>query len=287
MKILTLIFIFTLSCFAFDEDFKINDESTPFEFKALFSTMKNSINSDGDKFKFIALCNEINENLAFLPKQQMMLLMKTEVLKTTLEFKHLKIRKLNITAGLINQLEKDFEIKKQSLSPFSKWIWDSILAELRLKKNAGLIADTIFIPERFDGAKKNEALRFQKYLNYLHPWIDKMEGLDPNTFNQLSLEVGWKILNHLSDRALLIKRYASSFSTNQKSVLINIPLKLKEFHPEDIKKIKKASSQTLTEKSNKQKALATEQVEEMMPNDLSTISDDVAQELEKKTEAQP
>ena len=289
MKYLILFFLLSLNSnlFAFDNDFKINDESTPFEFKVLFNSMKEVVQSEDDKFKLVALCTEINENFAFLPKQQMMLLIKTEVLKTTLEFKHSKVRKLEITSSLMDQLEKQFQQKKISLNSFSKWIWESIIAELKLKKQAALISELGFNPERFDGAKKNEAVRFQRYLNYLHPWIDKMESLDVTAFNKLSSEVGWKILTNLSDRGLLIKRFASTHSTNEKMVLINIPQKLKEFHPEDIKKIKATTAETLTEKSMKQKALAAEQIEEVMPSDLSTISDDVAQELEKKTETQP
>lgn len=149
----------------------------------------------------------------------------------------------------------------------------------------GLITDRSFNPRLFEGAKLNDALRFQRYLNYLLPWVDKMDSLSPTDFNTLTKKVSWVILRRLNERSLLFKRYASTATGNTKVTLFNIPQKLLDIHPEEIKRMQKDETDlTLKEMSEQEKVDAGKTVNEATPDDLSPVSDELAKELEKKTQ---
>ncbi len=183
---------------------------------------------------------------------------------------------------------KYFNSKKAYLNTFSKWIWNSILAELNHRKEMGLITAASFTPNIFTGAKRSEAIRFQRYLYYLYPWIDKMDSLDADKFNLLAKDVSWAILERINDRSILFKRYASTATGDTQTMIINIPQKLLDLKPEDIKRMQNDKMPlTLAEQSKIEKAQATEEVEKVTPLDMSTMSEDLATELKNKTEEKP
>jgi len=112
-----------------------------------------------------------------------------------------------------------------------------------------------------------------------------MDSLTTTEFNDLTKEVSWTILRRLNERSLLFKRFASTASTETKITIFNIPSKLLELHPEDIKRAQNnnAPAPTLKEESAKEKTEATKQVQDVTPDDLSPLSDEVSKELDKKT----
>lgn len=288
MKFSFLFFFVCYSAFSFDKDFTTINDKVPLEFDLLFESMKLEIKSPSEKLRMVGLCKDLNVNLGNLKKEHIFMLMKSEVIKSTLEYKFSKVRQFDMNTLLISRLEEDFKGKKQFLNPFAKWIWQSILAELNYRKKMGLITSSSFNPTLFEGQKRTEALRFQRYLNYLHPWIDKMDSLDAAGFNKLAKEVSWTILERINDRSILFKRYAASATGETATVIINIPQKLIELHPEDIKKMQNdIQPLTLSEQSQKEKVKASEQMDKVTPLDMSTISDEVSQELDKKTEEAP
>ena len=147
----------------------------------------------------------------------------------------------------------------------------------------GLITNKSFNPNSFEGAKKLDANRFARYLNYVLPWIDKMDSLSASEFNSLTREVSWIILRRLNERSLLFKRFATTATTETKVTIFNIPSKLLDLHPEDIKRMQSDETPlTLKEESEKEKLKAREQVQGVTPDDLSTLSDEVSKELEQK-----
>ena len=282
---LILFLILMNSAQAFDKDFTTINDKVPLEFNLLFDSMKLEIKLPSEKIKMIGLCKDLNDNLGLLKKEHIFMLMKTEVAKSTLEYKFSKVRQFDMNSYLISRLDEDFKLKKPLLNPFSKWIWQSILAELHYREKMGLITAKSFSPTLFDGTKRAAAMRFQRYLSYLYPWIDKMDSLDAAHFNKLSMEVSWSILERINDRSILFKRYASTASGDTKTTIINIPQKLIDLKPEDIKKMQNDTlPPTLAEESKKEKAEASVQIEKVTPLDMSSLSDDVSRELEKKTE---
>lgn len=276
--------IFSFNLFAIDKDFKTVNDRVPLEFNLLFESMKISTKKPAEKISFIGICRDLDENLGFLGKEHIFLLMKSEVIKNVLEYKHQKVRQFDITSSLIIRLKEEFSKKNQLLTPFAQWIWRSILAELTYRETMGLITDKSFNISNFTGAKLNDAQRFSRYLNYILPWIDKMDSLEPAQFNDLTKEISWLILRRLNERSLLLKRFASTSETGTKITIFNIPPKLLDLRFDEIKQMQNDEpSLTLQEKSQKEKFEASKQVEGVIPDDLSTLSDELSKELDKKT----
>lgn len=281
-KILLPLLIST-TVLAFDKDFKTVNDRVPLEFNHLFESMKFLIKTPSEKIQLVGICKELDENLGFLQKEHIFLLMKSEVIKNVLEYKHKKVRAFDITTFLLSRLEEDFQKKSPALTPFSQWIWRSIMAELKNRQKQGLITTQSFNAENFAGAKQVEAKRFARYLNYLLPWIDKMDSLPAPEFNGLTKEVSWTILRRLNERSLLFRRFSSTASTDTKITIFNIPGKLLELHPEEIKRMQSDEPPlTLKEESEKEKTEASKQVQDVTPDDLSPLSEEVSKELDQK-----
>ena len=284
---LFLLFL-SFQALSFDKDYTVINDRVPLEFSFLFDSMKLEIKSPSEKLRMVALSKDLNDNLGFLKKEHIFMLMKTEVIKGVLEYKFDKIRLFDMNTLLITRLEEDYEKKKKYLNSFSRWIWQSTLAELNHRKKMGLITSASFTVNRFEGAKKQDALRFQKYLNYLFPWIDKMDSLDAVAFNQLSKEVSWSILERINGRSILFKRYASTATGDTQTVIINIPQKLLDLKPADIKNMQNDTLPlSLAEQSKLEKLKAADEIERATPLDMSPLSEDVARELENKTKEKP
>ncbi len=286
----SFLFILFLSFHAlgFDKDFKTVNDRVPFEFVQMFEALKSEVKSPAEQIKMIGLCKDLDSNLGFLPKEQIYLLIKSEVIKNILEHKFKKVRQFDITTAVIQRLEDELLKKKQFLNAFSLWIWRSMIAELKHRQDMGLITTKSFSLSGYEGAKLGEAKRFQRYLEYILPWIERMDSYTPTQFNDLSKEVSWIILRRLNDRSLLFKRFSSTAAGDTKITLFNIPEKLLNLHPEDIKRMQSdVEPLSLKEEGMIEKADAQKAVDKTSPEDLSPISDDVARELEKKTEKNP
>lgn len=283
-----LLFVFSFNAFSFDKDFALINDRAPLEFNLLFESLKLTIKNPSEKLRMVGLCKDLNDNLGFLKKEQIFMLMKTELIKGTLEYKFTKVRQFDMTTLLITRLEESFNSKKAYLNSFSKWIWQSILAELNHRKKMGLISSNSFNSGNFSGPKRLEAIRFERYLVYLHPWIDKMDSLDAGNFNNLAKEVSWSILERLNERSLLFKRFASAATGDSQITIINIPQKLSELNPEEIKDMQNDMMPlSLADQSKVEKSNAAEELEKVTPLDMSAISDDLANELENKTKEKP
>lgn len=268
---------------AFNSDFKTTNDRVPLEFNYLFESLKISIKVPKEQLRLVGICKDLDENLGYLKTEHIFFLMKSEVIKNVLEYRHQKVRSFDVTTFLISRVEEDFGKKQALLTPFSQWIWRAILAELKYREKQGLITEKSFNPNLFQGQKLTEARRFQRYLTYLLPWIDKMDSLDAAGFNLLIKKVSWIILERLNQRSLLFKRFATTSTSDTKVTIFNIPPKLLEYHPEDIKRMQQdASPLTLKEESEKEKTEASTQIQKVSPDDLSTLSDEVSKELDKK-----
>jgi len=283
-KILLLNFLlfFSSQALCFDKDFKIESDRVPTEFALLFESLKFEIKTEKEKFRMVALIQDIGENLGILEKEHIFFLLKSEVIKNLLEFKFEKVRQFDVTTLLIERIEQDFAKKEKYLNSFSKWIWRSIIAELNFRKKSGFIGNNSFNTAQFQGSKRAEAIRFERYLKYIMPWIDKMDSLSANQFNQFSKEVSWLILERINDRSIFFKRYASTLVTDTKVRLFNIPQKLLDIHPEDFKKIQteESSEPDLKEKSIKAKNDAETTIEKINVDDMSPIADEVIKSID-------
>ncbi len=278
-----LILLLSLNGWGFDQDFKTINDRVPLEFSYLFESMKIGIKTDAEKIRFAGLCKELDDHLGVLQKEHIFFLMKSEVIKNLLEFKHEKVRSFDVTSFLIVRLEEDFKKQEGLLTPLSKWVWRSIIAELKFRESLGLISSQSFKPQLFESSKKTEAKRFERYLKYLIPWIDKMDSLTASEFNDLTKKVSWIILTRLNQRSILFRTLATTATTDSKVTLFSIPGKYLDLKPEEIKKIKNSEPPlSLKEESNKEKTEASEQIQNITPDDLSPLSDELTKELEQK-----
>jgi hypothetical protein len=269
---------------AFDKDFKTVNDRVPLEFSHLFESMKLMVKTPSEKIQMVGICKELDENLGFLQKEHIFLLMKSEVIKNVLEYKFQKVRSFDITTFLMTRLEEDFEKKRTLLTPFSQWIWRSILAELNHRKSMGLITGKSFNAGSFVDSKRAEAQRFARYLTYLMPWIDSMDSLTASQFNDLTKQVSWVILRRLNERSLLFSRFASTATSDTKITVFNIPGRLLELHPQDIKRMQSDETPlTLKEESLKSKTEAQRDIQDATADDLSPLSDEVSKELDQKS----
>jgi hypothetical protein len=279
--IFNILLLFTIfSAFGFDKDFKLEDDRAPLEFVMMFDSLKLELKTPKEKAMMAGICQELGENLGSLEKEHIFLLMKSQVIKDVLEYKFSKVRQFDVTIFLLERLEKNFLDKERFLNPFSQWIWKSVIAELNNRKNLGMISNKSFSPNSFDGPKRQEALRFERYLSYLLPWIDRMDSLTAPQFNELTKEVSWNILRHLNERSLLFKRYAPSSSGEGKTSLFNIPQRLLNLSPQKFKD-DTPEEKTLKEQSELEKTQARDQMERISPDDMSPLSDDLGKDIEQ------
>ncbi|HLT22605.1 MAG TPA: hypothetical protein VKZ84_04145 [Bacteriovoracaceae bacterium] len=281
--IISLCFL-SMKASAFNKDFTIISDKTPYEFNILFNSMKGQVKELNDQIKLVGISEDLNRNLGFLEKEHIFLLLKSEVTKSVLEYRFEKTRQFDITTSLIQRLESRFEDQQRYLTDFSKWIWRSLIAELKHRQKLGLITQSSFNPTLFSGDKKAEALRFQKYLHYLMPWIDQMDNLDHQRFNELSVKVSWEVLRKINDRSLLFKNmsYAQASESTQ---LFNIPVKLQNLTPDKVKELQFLDqNKSLREKALEERTKATDQINQIEANDLSPLSDEISKELENESE---
>ncbi len=272
-----------LTALGFDKDFKVVNDRVPLEFQLLFEALKTSSSSSKEKVKLIGICKELDTNLGYLEKEHIYLLLKSFVIKGVLELKHKQVRSFDVTDLLLERLEENFKAKEKYLNQFSLWVWRSILAELRHRKKLGLISTRSFSPANFSGPQKVEAERFSRYLNYLLPWIDKMDSLTVEEFNTFTRNMSWQILDTLVARSVFFKRFATTAETDTKVTIFNIPEKLLKKRSEDFEKNPvEDAPRTLSEESTKLKTQAQKEIQPLSADDLSPLSEDVAEELEKK-----
>lgn len=265
---------------AFNKDFTVISDKTPHEFNIMFNSMKGQLNTINEQIKLVGFTEDLNRNLGFLEKQHIFLLMKSEVTKSVLEYRFEKTSQFDITSDLIERLEKRLSDNERYLTEFSRWIWRSIIAELKHRQKLGLISERSFNPTLFNGDKKVLAMRFQKYLQYLMPWIDQMENLDHQRFNELTLKVSWEILRKLNDRSLLFKNMSYAQSS-ESTLLFNIPPKLQNLTPDKVKALKNLEANpSLHEKAQREKSEATDQINQIDSMDLSPLSDEISKEIE-------
>ena len=71
-----LLLILSNLAFGFDKDFTTVNDRVPLEFNHLFDSLKLNARTPAEKVRLIGLAQELNQNLGFLSKEHIFLLMK-------------------------------------------------------------------------------------------------------------------------------------------------------------------------------------------------------------------
>jgi hypothetical protein len=281
-----LILTFTNISFSFDKNFKTINDRVPLEFNRLFESLRDNISDQKEKIRLVNVCTEIDDNLLGIQKEHIFFLLKSEVIKNVVEHKHKKFSTYPITSGLIIDLEKDLKKKQSNLTPFSNWIWDSVIAELKFRESENLISEKKFDKNNFKGSQKLMAQRFERYTIFLLPWIFNMLNLDPEEFNKLTQKISWNILNKISLRSLLFKKLSSNSFNETQFKIFNIPPNLIELKTEDTVKMQSdvnSRTNSLSEESLVEKNKASLEIQNVSLDDLSPLSDEITKEIEQKS----
>jgi hypothetical protein len=279
--ILTFTLLTSISALGFNKDFTTVNDRVPYEFKLMFESLKSDSKTKADQFKLVALAQDLNTNLAPLQKNTIFFLMKSEIIKNVLEYKIPKSRPFTPSQANVQRLFAKWEQNQKSYSSFSRWIIQSILAEMKQAEADGFIlAGQDLRPQLFTGDKQAKTVRFLRFMKYASAWCDQIDSRSAGEFNQLASTVSWVTLDRLNQRALLLKRYASTSQSDTTTVTFNIPGELANYSPSEIKNLEEPPVPTLKEASEATRQEAEEQTQKLAPEDLSPLSEDIQKKID-------
>lgn len=204
MRMLWWLLLMPSFALAFSKDFKLINDRAPLEFKLMFESMKNGLRDPVEQNRLVAYCGRINRGLAPLRKDQVMFLLKSEIYRTVLDWKFTDDR-FQITESALNRLRMNLISGKDIYSPFSLWILEALLADSEKIKT---------VPT---GPEAEMTSR------YVRKWLAQAEALSAADFNALTLQVSWKILERVRERALLVQTVASESVQDTEEQTFNIP----------------------------------------------------------------
>ncbi len=280
---LLILALTSLQCLGFNKDFTTVNDRVPYEFKLMFESLKLEAKSKADQFKLVAMSQDLNTNLAPLQKNTIFFLMKSEIIKNVLEYKIPKSRPFAPNSANIQRLFAKWEQNQKTYNSFSRWIVQSILAEMKVAEADGLIlAGQDLRPGLFTGEKQIKTVRFLRFMKYAAAWCDQIESLNPDEFNKFAGTVSWVTLERINQRALLLKRYASSSQSDVTTMTFNIPGELLNVSPSEIKNLQDPPTPSLKEASEATRQEAKEQTEKLTPEDLSPISEDIQKKIDQQ-----
>lgn len=222
MRILILTLLATLNSYAFHKDFNLVNERAPVEFKLLFESMKYTLKDAQDQIKFIVLCQHINKGLGPLSKDQSMFLLKSESYKSLLEWRHPPTQ-FQVGSHTIERLKKSIDSNKAIYSPYSKWILESLVADLNNFKEQGVLDLSNSQKSSLKGEKALQYQKMQKVLKYSRGWIEQADTLSAKDFNQLTEDLAWRTLERVKERAIMFRRFSSKAIQDREEMTFNIP----------------------------------------------------------------
>ncbi len=282
-KILPILLLISFNSFGFNKDFTTVNDRVPYEFKLMFESLKEQSKNEADQFKLVAVSQDLNTNLSPLAKNTIFFLMKSEIIKNVLEYKIPKSRPFTATTGSVQSLLSKWDLNQKSYTSFSRWIIQSVLAELKQADADGLIlAGQVIKTQTLTGEKQTKAFRFLRFMKYASAWCDQIESLSPAEFNRLAASVSWTTMDRLNQRALLLKRYASTSQGDTTTVTFNIPSALLNISPSEIKSLQEGPTPTLKEASESSRQEAREQTQKIAPEDLSPLSEDIQKKIDQQ-----
>jgi hypothetical protein len=222
MKSLHLIILVSLNTFALHKDFAHVNDRAPVEFKLLFESMKNTLKDMQDQIKLVVLCQHINKGLGPLSTEQSMFLLKSESYKSLLEWRH-PPSQFQVGTHTIERLKKSMEANSSIYTPYSKWILESLIADLENFKEQGVLDLNISQKSGLKGEKALQLQKLQKVLKYSRGWVEQADTLSAKDFNQLTENLAWRTLERVKERAVMFRRFSSRAIQDKNEMTFNIP----------------------------------------------------------------
>ncbi len=222
MKFLLCFCLFASKSFAFHKDFSLVNDRAPVEFKLLFESMKYTLKDMQDQIKLVVLCQHINRGLGPLSKEQSMFLLKSESYKSLLEWRH-PPSQFQIGTHTIDRLKKSITTNQSIYTPYSKWILQSLIADLENFKEQGVLDLNNTQKTSLKGEKALQLQKLKKVLKYSRGWVEQADTLSAKDFNELTESLAWRTLERVKERAAMFRRFSSKAIQDKEEMTFNIP----------------------------------------------------------------
>ena len=222
MKSFLLLILVSFNAFAFHKDFALVNDRAPVEFKLLFESMKYTLKDMQDQIKLVVLCQHINKGLGPLSKEQSMFLLKSESYKSLLEWGH-PPSQFQVGTHTIERLKKSMQANSSIYTPYSKWILQSLIADLENFKEQGVLDLNNSQKAGLKGEKALQLQKLQKVLKYSRGWVEQADTLSAKDFNQLTENLAWRTLERVKERAAMFRRFSSRAIQDKNEMTFNIP----------------------------------------------------------------
>lgn len=282
-KTLTLmLFLFTTTAFTKDlplKDLVVISDKAPIELKLMTQHLAKYTTDREDIFKVISYCNLINKDLKTSSKKNVFFMLKAEIYRGILRNQYLQFdNKLQVSSSLLNSIEQKLDKYDIVYSDFSKWIIKSILADLQ-----PYIADN-FIDQyqgisRLDIKKQEMVTRLKKVLSYITTWLEKIEKLTPENFNELVKNISMDTLHHISSRTYYFNTFSKIYKQTQETDTFKVPKVKLEITSNEV-----AKDKDLNESREQAKKDAKKIIEKIDADDMSGASEEI-DKLESSTKS--
>lgn len=220
MKWILPLILFSTCAHAYNKDFKLVNDRAPHEFKVLFESMRNSLRDPVEEARLVAYCSRIDKGLAPLKRDQSMLLLKTEIYKTLLEWKFSK-SDYRVTNKSLDRIKTNLTNDAAIYTPFSKWVIETMMADLEGFRASGELDTAESVRNRSSGDEN--ARQITKILTYTREWLHKADTLTAQNFNELTQKASWMILQRVREKALLFQELSSKAVQVTEEKTFNIP----------------------------------------------------------------
>lgn len=260
-----------LSFNIFGAELKVLSDSIPYEVELMFKHIKYSSLSKAENEKLRANLTLLNEDLGALDKRNILFLFKSEIYKGIFTNQYLKLNsKLQISSSVIDSTKKKLAKHKVVYSLFSQWTIQSILNDLE-----PFLEDSFI--NRYQNVNRGnskdvlKSRKLVKIYKYISPFLAAFLNKSPEDFNTLQKNI---ILDTFSRIALKSYYFQIHYIKGAKAdaPLFSIP--------SEKQTIKEASDSSAMQKKQSSEQ-ATELIESLGEEDLSTASEKIDEALKK------
>lgn len=219
---LPLLLLWATSAWGFNKDFTIVNDRAPLEFRLMFESMKYSLKEVPEQVRLIVLAQHINMGMGPLKKDQSFFLLKSEIYKSLLEWPHPQTQ-FQVGSHTLERIQANMKTSQAIYTPFSIWVLESLIADLRPYQAQGLLDLTPAQRSTLSAEKTQQYLKLQKILKYTRGWLEQADTVSAKDFNLLTEDLSWKTLERVKERSALFRRFSSKAIQDSNENTFNIP----------------------------------------------------------------
>lgn len=219
---LPLLLLWATSAWGFNKDFTIVNDRAPLEFRLMFESMKYSLKEVPEQVRLIVLAQHINTGMGPLKKDQSFFLLKSEIYKSLLEWPHPQTQ-FQVGSHTLERIQANMKTSQAIYTPFSIWVLESLIADLRPYQAQGLLDLTPAQRSTLSAEKTQQYLKLQKILKYTRGWLEQADTVSAKDFNLLTEDLSWKTLERVKERSALFRRFSSKAIQDSNENTFNIP----------------------------------------------------------------